>query len=66
MDNDTFARFIYYNPYIYDGDFNIYSNWAKIPKEYWRAYLNKVKYISDKTLEKIKNLQKEYEKDKEI
>ena len=66
MDNDKFGQFIYYNPYIYDGDFNKYSNLPKIPKANWNAYLNKVKYISNKTLEQIKDLQKEYEEKKEI
>ena len=66
MDNDTFARFIYYNPYIYDGHFNIHSYWPKKPNKDWSAYLKKDKYIVDKTLEQIRDLQKEYEEHKVI
>jgi hypothetical protein len=66
LDSDEFKQFLSYNPYIYNGDFNRYSNWPETINEDWSAYLYKVRFISDKTSEEIKSLQKEYEENIKI
>ena len=60
IDTDTFPNFYKDNPYIYDGDYNKYSNNKKTINPNYNAYLNKVNYQTGITLDQMKKAQEEY------
>ena len=60
IDRDDLANFIKYNPYIYNGEYNIHSKKKKTIGSNEKAYLNQVKFQTTKTLEEMKQSQEEY------
>ena len=66
IDTDTLANLFKYNPYIYNGEYNIYSNSKKKVNAKDNAYLNQIKYQTVITLEQMKISQEDYIKRKNL